>query len=302
MNAMDMFRPGPEANLQRPFNLGRVFYVDNGITGNSDSQEGTDPNHPLKTLQAGIDKCTDDQGDYVMVLDCYAEDTPPILFNSATTHVIGLSLPGSWGWTVLVESANDLITLSGNYMEIAGLSLAPTGKDAIHVSTSAGAYCWLHNLNFGVAAGTVVNGIEFDGTSAFTNSLVEDCFFGLTPTTLSAYGIKGNGIQYTVRNCVFKQIGTAAIYIVGTQGGGGNIYNNIFYANIASAESAGWAVYLYGTGCEGWMICNNWAAQTGTSQGNNPYKDTSTGSATTNKNGWACNYDGAALVSDPDYS
>lgn len=297
----EMFRPWAELTNKRPFNMGRVYYVDNGLSGMSDSNEGTDPNHPLQTLQQGIDNCVDDQGDYVMVLDCYNADTPPILLNCATAHVIGMSLPTSRGWNVLDETT-DLITLSGAFTELAGFFMSTTANDIIHVSTQAGGYCWIHHNGFGCAHGTTVNAIEFDGTGAFTNSLVEDCFFGLSQSTLSGYGIKGNGIQYTVRNCVFKQIGTAAIYITGTYGGGGNIYNNIFFAQIGSAESAGWAIYLYGVGTEGWMICNNWAAQTATTQGNNPYKDTSTGNATTNKNGWACNYDGSALVAAPDYS
>jgi len=298
MNAMDMFRPVPALNLQRPSALGKVFYVDSDGTHKSDSNEGTDPDHPLITLQAGINKATDNNGDYVMVLDCYNSDTPPILFNSATTHVIGLATPASWGWTALAESS-DLITLSGNYMEFAGFSLCPAAADAIHVSDNAGGYCWLHNLNFGVASGTLVNGIEFDGTSAFTNSLVEDCSFGLTQSTISGDAITGNGIQYTVRNCTFKQVATYCIEVVGTQGGGGNIYNNRFYANIGSSEAHGWAIYLNGTGCEGWMVCHNWAAQAADASGNNPYKDTSTGNASTCKNGWADNYDGSALTAGP---
>ena len=300
MNAMDMFRPTPESNLQRPFNLGRVFYVDNGAAGASDSQEGTDPNHPLKKLQVAIDKCTDDQGDYVMVLDCYAEDTPPILFNSATTHVIGMSLPCSWGWTVLVESASDLITLSGNYMEIAGLSLAPTGKDAIHVSSSAGAYSWIHHCNFGAAAGTTVNAIEFDGTSAFTNSMIEDCFFGLTNSSMSGYAITGNGIQYTVRNCFFKNITTKCINISAPQGGGGYLIRNFFFDSLDLTPPLGWAITL-GTGNAGWLICDNHASTTGEATGNNPYEDNSNSASTTQKNGWCMNYWGDAVI-DPLHS
>lgn len=301
MNAMDMFRPTPEANLQRPFNLGRVFYVDNGITGNSDSNEGTDPNHPLKKVQAGIDKCTDNQGDYVMVLDCYREDTAKITFDSATTHVIGLSTPASWKWTVLDNATTDLIQLSGNYMEIAGFAMCTTGKDLIHVTASGGGFCWLHDLALGVASGTTVNAIEFDGGDSFTNSLIENCSFGLTQTTLSGYGIIGVGIQYTVRNCTFKQIGTGCINITAPTGGGGNIYNNRFFALVGSSEAAGWAVNL-GSGTDGWLVCHNWAAQAADASGNNPYKDTSTGNASTCENGWADNYDGSALTAGPDVS
>lgn len=276
---------------------GKSFYVD---TAGADTNGGLSPDDPLLTLQAAIDKCTDDAGDYVFVLDCYASDTPPILFNSATSHVIGLSLPTSWGWAALVESADDLITLSGNYMEIAGFSLAPTGKDAIHVSTSAGAFCWLHNLNFGAAAGTTVNAIEFDGTSAFTNSLIEDCFFGLTTSSISGYAITGNGIQYTVRKCFFKNCNTKCINSTAPQGGGGYIHNNMFFDSIDNSPPAGWAITL-DTGNAGWLVTNNVATTAGLATGNNPYEDNSSGASATQKNGWGFNYHGITLV-DPLHS
>ena len=302
MNAMDMFRPTPEANLQRPFNLGRVFYVDNGIATASDSNEGTDPNHPLAKVQAGIDKCTDNQGDYVMVLDCYQEDTSTILLNSATSHVIGLSTPASAGWTVLDGQSNDLITLSGNYMEFAGFSLIATGKDAIHVSTGAGGYCWLHNLNFATHAGTLVNGIEFDGTSAFTNSLVEDCYFGCTVTSLSGTAITGNGIFYTVRNCMFRRCGTKCINVSAPETGGGWILHNYFDSRRQDSDPAGWAITL-GSANANQMVAENYASHCGggTEGGNNPYLDDSAATdPNVANNAWCMNYWGDNVI-DPLY-
>ena len=298
MGYPDFFRPEPSSIFQRPNIFGKTFFVDS--SAGDANNEGTDPNFPLTTLQAGIDKCTDDNGDYVIVLDCYAEDTPPILLNSATTHVIGMSMPASWGWCVLVESANDLFTLSGNYTELAGFSLAPTAKDAIHVSTSAGAYSWLHHLNFGCAAGTTVNGIEFDGTSAFTNSLVEDCFFGCTTTSLSGYGIHGNGIFYTVRNCFFKNCNTKCINITSPDTGGGYIHNNMFYDDIANSPPKGWAITL-AAGSTDWLVTNNVASTAGLDTGNNPYLDNSTAANTTLRNGWGNNTWGDNLTT-PLYS
>lgn len=172
---------------------GNTYYVDNGATNAGDDNEGLDVNYPLETIDGALAKCTNDNDDYVIVLDCYDADTYPISLDIARCHVIGLSNPTPWSWAVLSGGGDDVFNFAANYVELAGF-------------------------------------------------------------------------------------------------------------NIASAEAAGWAVYLNGTGCEGWMVCHNWAAQTATSQGNNPYKDTSTGSATTNKNGWADNYDGSALVAAPDYS
>ena len=185
-------------------------------------------------------------------------------------------------------------------MEIAGFALNPLLKDAIHVSSAAGGYCWLHDLSFGAFGGTVVNAIEFDGTSAFTNSLVEDCFFGLTNTTISGYAIHGNGIQYTVRNCFFKNCTTKCINSTAPQGGGGYIHQNYFFDSLDNSPPLGWAITL-GTGNAGWLVTHNFASTTGEGTGNNPFEDNSNSASTTQKNGWSMNYWADAVI-DPLHS
>ena len=286
MIPINMFRPTPESTLQRPFNLGRVFYVDNGATHTSDSNEGTDPNHPLTKVQAGIDKCTDDQGDYVFVLDCYNSDSVPIEVNSGCAHIIGMSLPANWGWTVLAGTSDDVFEVSTHYNEIAGFSMI--GASKIGVDLQSCSFFWIHHCNFAVGAGAIAYGIRAT-TGTPSEGLIEECNFGKLLTSITTNGIDGALTSVNIRRNTFRQIAGDCISI--NIANVGCIYENYFANVIADTPSDGWAIQL-GSGCTNGLIMNNYASTTGNKTGNNPYKDSSTANVATLTNAWAYNHAG----------
>lgn len=286
MRPIDFFRPQAGLDLQRPFNLGRVFYVDNGLTGYSDNHEGTDPDFPLETLQAGIDKCTDNQGDYVMVLDCYNADTYPIEVNSATSHIIGMSLPTNLNWTSLDGGGEDVFEVSSNYNEIAGFSMISAGD--IGVDLQSCSFFWIHHNNFAVGALSLAYGIRAT-TGTPSEGLIEDNAFGKLLTCITTNGIDGALTSVDIRRNTFRQIAGVCINL--DIANIGCIYENYFANVIADTPSDGWAILL-GTGCTNGLIMNNYASTSGNKTGNNPYSDTSTNNIATLKNAWSYNHAG----------
>lgn len=289
---IDMFRPVLGLGVHRPAAMGRVFYVDTYGARVSDSNEGTDPDHPLSTLQAGIDKCTDDQGDYVIVLDCYEADTEPILLNSGCCHVIGLSLPSSAGYTALNGGGTDLFRISANYVELAGFTMISASADGIHFYSNIG-YAWIHHCNFATNAASLVNAIEADSTYG-THSMIEDNCFGFEAGNITGDGITGGLCQSVIRRNTFRNIAGTCLNLTCTTNAGGEIYGNYFYAAIASAEAKGWAIKLP-LNSDGWLVMDNYASQTGDATGNNPFTDASTGTLATCMNGWSHNYAGVTI-------
>lgn len=291
----EMFRPWSELTIQRPFNMGKVFYVDNGATHTSDSNEGTDPNHPLTKVQAGIDKCTDDQGDYVFVLDCYNSDTVPIEVNSGCAHIIGMSLPANWQWTVLAGTSDDVFEVTSHYNEIAGFSMLSATYNGIDLQSCS--FFWIHHCNFAVGSGALGYGIRAT-TGTPSEGLIEDCRFGKLSTSITTNGIEGALTSTDIRNCSFRN--NAGIGINLNIANIGLIAGNYFYEVYTPTPSTGWAITL-GSGCTNGLIMNNFASNTANGTGGGqPYKDNSAASEGTCLNGWAGNYWGQTVIDAED--
>ena len=264
---------------------GNAFYVD---TAGSDSYNGLSPQTPLLTVDAALAKCTDDENDYIFVLDCWDEDDYPITVDKSTCHIIGVGLPTPWSFPTLTGgAAADVMRLSANYCEIAGFSMISAGYDGIHFYANIG-YNWLHHLNFAVAAASVENAIEFDSTYG-TNSLIENCTFGATTSHITGYGVYGGMHQSVVRNNVFKECDDGAVYVTGTINTG-SIYGNLI---TVPDDGSGQAITLT-AGVSGFMVTDNRAMNGMLSSGYNynPYRDLAANTA----NHWGMNYMGNAVV------
>jgi hypothetical protein len=262
---------------------GNAFYVD---TAGSDDYNGLSPQTPLLTVDAALAKCTDDENDYIFVLDCWAEDDYPITVDKSTVHIIGVGLPAPWSFPTLNGGGTDTIRISANYAELAGFSMVSASADGVHFYANVG-YGWLHHLNFAVAATSVVNGIEFDSTYG-TNSLVEDCTFGATSSHVTGYGLYGGAHQCEIRNNNFMACATTGIYITG--GNTGKIHDNYF----ALADDVNGEAITLAAGVSGFLVVNNIAASGMLSNGYsyNPYRDLAANTA----NHWGMNYRGNAVV------
>lgn len=79
--------------LDLTFTPGNVYFVDSGGAGASDSNSGVDPANALSTLDGGINKCTHDNGDVVIIMPGHAE-TYSTTGTKATFDIRGVTVIG----------------------------------------------------------------------------------------------------------------------------------------------------------------------------------------------------------------
>lgn len=274
---------------------GNTYYVD-GING-SDGNNGRYASNPLKTVNAAIGKCTSGHDDYIIVMDCWDQDTFPITVNKQRLHILGLSLPNFMypKMNPTTDAAVFRLVSAGAYSEIAGFDIS--GGDAhgcIDIYGTEGA--WIHDCWFGSegAGGTPLHGIWIQQNPQY--SRIEDCrFFG----DLGSAGglITSNGIEVDasvnmvrgveVLNCKFNGLAIAmnldnADYWL--------VENNRFI--IPNAQN-GEAITCQ-SDCLDSTFIDNLAVYGMLSNGYtyNPYRDL----ATNTVNNWARNYQGNAIV------
>ena len=289
--------------------LGNVFYVD-GVNGN-DAWDGLTPNTPFATITHALTQCVADNDDYIIVLDHWQE---VVAINVTRVHIIGVPRRSDYSFVQLNAAADTAIftvTAQSNNCEIAGFSF---GGGATHGAienvggTPMGLY--IHHCQFGhsFAGNTPQDGIRI-GLNA-TALRVEDCsFYGNEAEgggTLTRDGIRfagaGDPLGGVFHNNVFTGLPGVGINIVSVAAGSGGfiIDENKFFAEIADAKAAGWAITLQGPGTvKGCLVAHNFASQCGDNTGNNPYRDLSTGFLATCLNGWVANYAGNALSPGP---
>lgn len=267
---------------------GKTFYVREGSTGN-DSYEGTDPEYPLATIERALTNSTASRGDYIFIQYFSTLDAPPLTINKRALHIIALS-SGNF------DSRNDLnggssvslnIETAGRDLELAGFNIGNDGTTyGIEVSAGQVMYrCHIHHCTIGN------NFTTTDGIHAveISQSSIDNCLFGTNGTGITGDGLAVNSYVMTfLVNNIFMNITEKAIDLAAVSGG--SIHGNMFYAPIASAESDGWAINIVSG--HSVLVMNNYASQTGDDQGNNPYKDTSTGTITDTTNGWCYNWSG----------
>lgn len=271
----NILTPVPGLDLQRPKSLGRVFYVE---MGGSDSNEGTDPDFPLETLQAGIDKCTNYNNDYVYVLDCWSDDTEPINMDCPRMHLIGLT--GPTGFYPRLSSAVNTIDIEEDYCELAGFAVSAGSTHACirHQSLTKGRI-WIHNMWLGHTA-TAKYGIQIpSGEGDLMESLIEDCIFGdfLTDDGIS---IEHNATRTIIRNNLFDQPAVIGIHIDNTMAAGW-IIANIFKV---SSDADGAAIKFDATASDGAFIDFNRAGIGTGSVSNELFQDLGT-------NHWGVNWE-----------
>lgn len=126
---------------------GTRFFVD--AAADSDGYTGKDLLHPLKTIQAALDKCTASKGDTVYVRNgAYAE--------TLTMTKAGVRLIGESHGVVITGAtdATDTLVISGNNCEVENVSIAgyDTGDD-ISLIKVTGNECIIKNCYFTEANG-----------------------------------------------------------------------------------------------------------------------------------------------------
>lgn len=282
----------------RQFIHGDVFYVNTAAKGGADTNTGTEPDEPLLTLTHALSLCTDDEDDYIFVMDYWRPtgETWPISVEKNGVHIIGVSRPGPLPYPAL-HPATDVaaiqLTSSGQYIEIAGLTLgggvSHGGIDWLNEGQVDGA--WIHHCTFGHQwFGTPLSGIHQVATASRGGygNLIEDCLF-MGDLANCTGAITGNAIDLlgsvasydlTVRRCMFKG---CYIGINCTVVHNGEFVDNRF---VCADAVDGEAISLL-TACRGNFADGNRAANGGdAAMTKEPYRDV----AATNNNHWGVNY------------
>jgi len=271
--------------------IGHEFYVD-GING-SDALSGRVRTQPVKLIETALDRCENGRHDYIYVIDCWGGEAFPITVDKTTVHIIAMGVSYearmSMPWCTLSSGAQATfeLTAASHYCEIAGFQM---GADATHpcILVSAGvAGFWLHHNALATQIATQ-DGISIVGGD-LSNGLVEWNLFG---KELIRDGIRGGSLsEAIIQDNILSRYGGVGINIGGEPYA---ILRNKFYRGWgAIGAAAGWGISMTGANC---LVDGNEAMESGSAPQNNPYKDLSTGTPGTTKNGWGKNWSGGVTV------
>jgi len=280
----------------------KVLYVDSrSWAGNGNNNHaGTNPDAPLATIAAAVAKCEAGKNDYIFVLDAYDNDAVTIEIAKSGLHIIGMTngnhrAPFPW-LKIAGTGAVAVFTIKGGdgaNFEIAGFSLA---ADATHpcITTKTGGatelgFGHIHDCAFAAsldAAFVAQDGIALAAATGMDGWLIEHNVFG---AQLVRDGIRFiNAYQALIRSNLFRAVpGVGVSQLTGGAATGmADVLDNKFFQKTVQDTASSISIVDAGGG----MIDGNHTVSNGGHAGNNPYKDTSTGTDTSTKNGWGLNY------------
>lgn len=272
-------------------NVGKIIHVNGDASlGDDRAGMGFKPEAALLTIEAALDLCRNGKHDYILVQDCYNQETFPITVDKTTVHIIAMGVGQlarlSMPWAVLSSGAAAVfeLTAASHYCEIAGFQMGADGSHPCILVSAGVVGPWIHHNALATQIATQ-DGILVDGGD-LANGLVEWNLFG---KALTRDGIRSGSIsELIIQDNIFSRYGGIGLNI------GGEPYavlRNKFYRGwSAIGAAAGWAITMVGANC---MFEDNHASESGDVPTNNPYKDTSTGVPGTTKNAWGLNHSGA---------
>lgn len=156
---------------------GKVFYVNCRDGVGLDTHEGTDPQFPLKTLEAAYLLCTTQKGDWIFAQDFWTASAAPLTIAKSDLHLIAL---GSGNF----DAGNDIegaaaaaveIEDDGVDFELAGFNF---GADDVALTMGEAYRAHIHHCTFGNNLGCVTGMAAMVGGGSFTSSSIHDCLFG----------------------------------------------------------------------------------------------------------------------------
>jgi type II secretory pathway pseudopilin PulG len=279
---------------------GNVYYVQ-AFTGD-DENTGRNPAQALATVTQALTLCTDDQDDYIIVLDDWQE-TVPVDITHTRVHIIGVSTNPSSPYVAMNASDDNpifTVTASANNCEIAGFSFGG-GNTHAGIENQGGTpmNLHIHHCAFGhsFAGNTPQDGIRVELNA--TQLCIEDCIFygngGGAIGTLTRDGFRfagaGAALGGMIRNNIF--LGCAGVAINLVSNADGMVITGNMIACDADTQGSGITIAATCTGC---MVMDNRATfgDITAAMANNPYLD----SAAANGNHWSGNMKGNAFI-DP---
>jgi len=287
-----------------PVGCGNVYYVNGGSDGPVvDTNDGLTPATPKQLLQSGIDLCTSNNNDVVVVLNyggnARAVEAWPVEVNKDLIHIIGVgNVAQKWPVVSVLapaagDTANPALLVTGQRVEIAGLELG--GGDTagcVHVGSLGGVWAtYIHDCFFGITGDSVgQDGIRIPATFDAPYLTVTDCQFGPYITrdgiradataTRSVFGLPGHGN-------VFKVIPGIAIDLAAAVTSPTIIDNVMFLPS----NTAGKGITL-NAAVAGAYVTGNVANFGDTEMANNPFTD----GAGAGANHWILNYKGLTAL------
>lgn len=162
---------GGHAILSNPnlYITGNVWWVDSSDSLASDTNGGTERDHPLATLAQAITQNTAANGDLIVVESGHAQTlTATVTISEADTKIFGLGTSSAQkpGFTASTASATPLFTLSGNGVELHGLRFPVSAISTATRIRITGEQCVLEgcdftqDTNFDILGVDVVSGDE----------------------------------------------------------------------------------------------------------------------------------------------
>lgn len=152
----------------RLHSTGAIFYVDPNFPGVVDARDGTDPLHPLATIEAALTKCQPYRGDVIAVManNSWQYGDPLDLYNLPISEEIEITVPG--------------VRLVGINPSGMGVYWTPAQNGGTCITVSA---IDVVIEGFVFTEGAVFNGLnaiycEWDGNTLFGENLtVRNCVF-----------------------------------------------------------------------------------------------------------------------------
>lgn len=255
--------------LGKNMTVGNIFYVDGPPYGDN-SNDGLSMDSPLLTIRAALDKCVDLHDDYIIVMDCYQQETFPINIDRSRVHILGVS---HWGgmYTQMFPAGNFAIFTidTKGYIEIAYFSL---GSGAAHASiefigAAPEGRTWIHDCWFG-AQWTGQDGIKITG-GEHPELMIERCLFG-KQLTQDGIRIESASTRTIIRDNIFREVALVGIHVVAINTDLGAIIGNRFSLPPQAAAGAAISIAAGAVGC---LIDDNHAMEGKIITTNVPYVD-----------------------------
>ena len=285
-----------------PVGCGNIYYVNGSSDGPVvDTNDGLTPATPKQLLQSGIDLCTNDNNDVVIVLNyggnARAVEAWPVEVNKSQIHIIGVgNVAQKWPLVSVddvggAETANPALLITADRVEVSNLNLGGGNTaGAIHIGDGGGTWgTWIHDCFFGVE-GTSQDGVRIPAGVAGPYTTITECRFDI--------GLIRDGIRFDA-NATRCRLGLP---------GHGNVFNNIpgvcinlnagvtepgIFDNVmgipANTAAAG---ITFAAGVLDAIVDGNKANFGDTTMGNNPFADAAAAGA----NNWLLNYQGITAV------
>lgn len=211
-----------------------VRYVD-GNNG-SDNNNGLDPEHAFKTIQAAINASSARDTVYIRTIAPDADASEPgtyvedltIAYSKWGLRLIGMSGTGNLqpfgGPKIKNATATALLTVNAPYVQIKGLQFNCTRNSGTY-----GIYLTADTTGYTTKAGSV-------------GALIEDCYIKNASSTLGGINVEG-GYCTLIRRCTFH-LGTNALGVLWNSNTTPSNGHTIEYCNFKSNNNAVVALHL----------------------------------------------------------